>query len=88
MDCQMPVMDGFEATHQIRSISPRIPIIAVTADAMADDRERCLREGMNDYLSKPVDLSQLSDALARWLPVSGAEESADPILEAEPLLGG
>ena len=73
MDCEMPVMDGFEATRRIRgSIQPGIPIIAVTADAMSGDRDRCLSEGMNDYLSKPVDLGRLADVLAKWLPVSGA----------------
>ena len=69
MDCQMPVMDGFEATHAIRrSSQPAIPIVAVTADAMSDDRDRCLSEGMNDYLAKPVELGPLSEVLAKWLP--------------------
>jgi PAS domain S-box-containing protein len=77
MDCEMPVMDGFEATRRIReSIQPGIPIIAVTADAMSGDRDRCLSKGMNDYISKPVDLGQLADVLARWLPVSGAGDAA------------
>jgi signal transduction histidine kinase/ActR/RegA family two-component response regulator len=71
MDCQMPVMDGFEATHHIRkSVHRSIPIIALTAAAMSDDRDRCLNEGMNDYLSKPVDLGALQDVLAKWLPVN------------------
>jgi len=68
MDCEMPVMDGYEATGQIHRIQPNMPIIALTASAMVSDRERCLREGMNDYLSKPVELFQLAEALARWLP--------------------
>ena len=69
MDCEMPVMDGFEATRRIRaSMQPDIPIVAITADAMAGDRDRCLREGMNDYLAKPVDLGPLAEVLARWLP--------------------
>jgi CheY-like chemotaxis protein len=73
MDCEMPVMDGFEATRRIReSIQPGIPIIAVTADAMSGDRDRCLSKGMNDYLSKPVDLGRLADVLSKWLPGSGA----------------
>jgi two-component system, sensor histidine kinase and response regulator len=71
MDCQMPVMDGFEATRRIRSSAgPGVPIIAVTADAMADDRIRCLNEGMSDYLAKPVELGSLEEVLARWLAAS------------------
>jgi PAS domain S-box-containing protein len=69
MDCQMPGMDGFEATRQIRrSPRPRVPIVAVTAHAMVGDRQRCIREGMDDYLSKPVALDALADVLATWLP--------------------
>ncbi|MFK8052138.1 MAG: response regulator [Woeseiaceae bacterium] len=70
MDCQMPEMDGFEATHRIRTeYGPRgasIPIIALTANAMAGDRERCLAAGMNDYLSKPFSLEALTDMLSRY----------------------
>jgi CheY-like chemotaxis protein/HPt (histidine-containing phosphotransfer) domain-containing protein len=77
MDCQMPVMDGFEAARSIRqSIHATLPIIAITADAMPADRERCLLEGMNDYLAKPVELSQLSEVLARWLPESDGCDTA------------
>ena len=69
MDCQMPQMDGFEATRRLReSGSPHVPIVAITANAMAGDRERCIREGMNDYLSKPVELGPLAEVLERWLP--------------------
>jgi PAS domain S-box-containing protein len=69
MDCEMPVMDGFDATRRIReSIYPSIPIIALTASAMPVDRDRCLREGMTDYLAKPVDLQKLADVLDKWLP--------------------
>jgi PAS domain S-box-containing protein len=80
MDCQMPVMDGFEATRLIRS-SNTVPIVAMTADAMPADRDRCLREGMDDYLAKPVKVKLLSEVLARWLPagpeVGLLEEDAD-----------
>jgi CheY-like chemotaxis protein len=79
MDCAMPVMDGFEATRRIRgSIHSGIPIIAVTASAMAGDRDRCLGEGMDDYLAKPVDLGRLANVLARWLPASGSAGNAHP----------
>jgi signal transduction histidine kinase/DNA-binding response OmpR family regulator len=69
MDCQMPELDGFEATRLIRegsSASSRIPIIALTANALNGDRERCLAIGMNDYLSKPFTLEGLAGVLQRW----------------------
>jgi CheY-like chemotaxis protein/HPt (histidine-containing phosphotransfer) domain-containing protein len=71
MDIQMPGMDGYQATAQIRS-DPRfqftkLPIIAMTAHALVGDREKILESGFNDYVSKPVDLHQLSSALLRWL---------------------
>jgi|GEM_PF-1409198 len=68
MDCEMPVMDGYEATHLIRAVHPDIPIIAATASATLEDRKRCLTVGMSDYLSKPLDLELLGDMLAKWLP--------------------
>ncbi|SPF49737.1 putative Histidine kinase [Candidatus Sulfopaludibacter sp. SbA4] len=92
MDCQMPVMDGFEAARRIRrSMGRDIPIVAITADAMPADRERCLAEGMNDYLAKPVQLAQLAEVLARWLPASGkgdmrAETFNAPIFNPDDLL--
>jgi CheY-like chemotaxis protein len=73
MDCQMPVMDGFSATRRIReseaqSGHPRLPIIALSANAMIEDRERCIAAGMDDHLAKPVDMARLGDCLTRHLP--------------------
>ena len=72
MDCEMPEIDGYEATRQIRQLPtrpdrPPIPIIALTADAISGDRERCLEVGMDDYLSKPVEPHQLAAVLEKWL---------------------
>ncbi len=68
MDCQMPVMDGFAATAEIRAHEVgRIPIVALTANAMQGDRERCIAAGMDDYLTKPYSRSQLAAVLAKWL---------------------
>lgn len=66
MDCQMPVLDGFEATRRLRAQGVGLPIVAVTANAMPEDRQRCLDAGMNDYLPKPVQLSALREMVARW----------------------
>jgi CheY-like chemotaxis protein len=69
MDIMMPEMDGFEAISHIRQ-NPRwrdLPIIAVTAKAMSGDREKCIRAGASDYISKPVDIDQLVSLLRIWL---------------------
>ncbi|MDP3599296.1 MAG: PAS domain S-box protein, partial [Nitrospirota bacterium] len=86
MDCQMPVMDGFTATAGIRererqTQATHIPIIALTANAMEGDRERCLTIGMDDYLSKPFTQHQLKDLLDRWInQPNGSEPSGMPLV--------
>jgi CheY-like chemotaxis protein/signal transduction histidine kinase len=82
MDVLMPEMDGFEATRQIRNPysmvrNHQIPIIAMTANAMKGDREKCLEVGMNDYLSKPVSPQALADVLEEWLPKEPHEQIHD-----------
>ena len=76
MDCHMPELDGFEATMEIRrleqtSTRKRIPIIALTANAMAQDRQDCLNAGMDDHLAKPLSRLQMQEMLDRWMPVAG-----------------
>ncbi|HEV3007601.1 MAG TPA: response regulator [Burkholderiales bacterium] len=80
MDCHMPEMDGFEATREIReredsSPGKRVPIVALTANAMAQDREECLSAGMDDHLSKPFSMQTLQDMLDRWMPRTASAQS-------------
>ncbi len=93
MDCQMPELDGYEATKQIRTSDPDrvLPIIAMTAHSLSGDRQRCLAAGMDDYISKPVDLATLEAVVRRWLPkalpVAVHARAAEPRVETpEPLL--
>jgi PAS domain S-box-containing protein len=81
MDCYMPQMDGFEATRRIRSqelASKRLPIIALTANAMQGDRERCLNAGMDDYISKPVRSDSFQRVLEHWL-ITNTTQNATPL---------
>lgn len=80
MDCQMPEMDGYETTRLIRTghagkVYQNIPILAMTANAMKGDKEKCLDAGMNDYLSKPIELNELQHTLQQWLNYNTTDNS-------------
>jgi CheY-like chemotaxis protein len=83
MDCQMPEMDGYDATRAIRDMEvalARTPIIAVTANAMSADRERCLSAGMDDFLAKPLTLGALQQALDRLVDSARGKPASEPAL--------
>lgn len=80
-DCHMPEMDGFEMTRKIRYLERmtgrrRVPVIALTANVLQGEAERCLASGMDDYLSKPVSLARLGETLRRWMTKSGEAPAA------------
>ncbi len=87
MDCQMPIMDGYNATRAIRKLEAEgqrqghIPIIAMTANAMVGDREKCLAAGMDDYMSKPLNRALLEQTLRKWIP-AGRSSQARPAATA------
>ena len=69
--CQMPDMDGFEATRELcKRFDPELIIVAVTANAVQGDREKCLETGMNDFIAKPVDMRELKRVLNEWVAIN------------------
>jgi CheY-like chemotaxis protein/HPt (histidine-containing phosphotransfer) domain-containing protein len=84
MDCMMPVMNGYDATAVIRDQSSavrnhRIPVVALTANAMWDDMDKCRAADMDDYLAKPLEVDKLLEALDRWVPLDTGSGSAHPM---------
>ncbi|MCX8087315.1 MAG: response regulator [Rhodocyclaceae bacterium] len=100
MDCQMPVMDGYEAAWRIREWEAarperrRVPILAIMANALPQDLEKALAAGMDDYLAKPVMMAELARALAHWLgeaaapPVEGAAKTLHTMKGGSAYVGG
>jgi CheY-like chemotaxis protein len=94
MDCSMPEMDGYQATGEIRRLQqegslPRVPIVALTANALREDRDKCLAAGMDDYLSKPVSQAELRTMLVKYVPQNAlfttppSTRSAAPVVAEE-----
>ena len=67
MDIQMPVLNGYEASQEIRKTNAQVPIIALTAGTVKGEKEKCLESGMNDYISKPIDRDRFENILQKWL---------------------
>jgi len=97
MDCHMPGTDGYEATRLIRAKESRLegeragrrtPIVALTAAALTEDREACFASGMDDFLAKPASITQLSEAIVRWIGTPAAQDRAGPPPAIELPLGG
>lgn len=90
MDCQMPIIDGHESTKRIRAShkihNQTVPIIAVTANALRGEKEKCLRSGMSDYLSKPISIDDLSHMIERWLPIKTSKAYVSSIQKISPPL--
>lgn len=91
MDCEMPVMDGYAATRAVRAWEAQagsgqhVPILALTAHALAEDRRRCLEVGMDDYLTKPFSMEKLRERLVQWVRVAPMQSAADECLVSEPV---
>ena len=93
MDCQMPVMDGYQATRKLRQDArySNLPVIAMTANAMVGDKEKCLDAGMNDFIAKPIDVAQLFGTLARWIAPAMPQDMAVVVAQPEaelPVIAG
>jgi CheY-like chemotaxis protein len=87
MDCQMPEMDGYEATGAIRRLEEsqrHVPIIALTAEAMDDARERCLQAGMDDHITKPIRPKDLAESVRKWVCVATPAPSPAPVAPVFP----